>query len=106
MKAITRMLLAASFASLIATRQPIVISPLANGSNSDPIKIKAKGPTTIEQDRLTFQAGADTGWHTHPGPASVVVTRGGVNFVSVRSMSDRILSVLLFLHPKMQFASS
>jgi len=80
MKASTRILVAASLAGLIGAQvQPIVISPLANGFNPDPdVRIKAKGPTTIEQDRLTFQPGADTGWHTHPGPALVVVTRGAV----------------------------
>ena len=80
MKLSIRILLAACLASLIAAQvQPIVISPLANGANPDPdVKIKTKGPTTIEQDKLTFQPGADTGWHIHPGSALVVVARGAV----------------------------
>ena len=80
MKSTSRVLLSACLAGLIGAQvQPIVISPLANGFNPDPdLKIKAKVPTTIEQDRLTFQPEADTGWHTHPGAALVVVTRGAV----------------------------
>ena len=80
MKPTSRTLLSASLAALIEAQvQPIVISPVVNGFDPDPdLKIKAKGPTTIEQDRLTFQPEADTGWHTHPGAALVVVTRGAV----------------------------
>jgi hypothetical protein len=75
MKSATRVLFSAWLSGLIGAQvQPIVISPLANGFNPDPdLKIKAKA--TIEQDRLTSQPGADTGWHTHPGAALVVVTR-------------------------------
>ena len=80
MKLRIRVLSAVCAAGLTAAQvPPIVLTPVAIGSNPDPdLKIKAKGPTTIEQDRLTFQPGADTGWHTHPGAALVVVTRGAV----------------------------
>jgi meiotically up-regulated gene 157 (Mug157) protein len=56
MKPRNRILLGASIAGLIAAQvQRIVISPLANGFNPDADLWKAKGPTTIEQDKLTFQ---------------------------------------------------
>lgn len=58
---------------------PVQLIPLGHGFNADAdFKPKVKGPTDVEQDRLVFQAGADTGWHTHPGPAIVVVTQGAL----------------------------
>ena len=102
MKPRTRILLAASIAGLIAAQvQPIVISPLANGFNPDPdVRIKAKGPTTIEQDKLTFQPGADTGWHTHPGPALVVVTQGAVTLYESDQCRTVYSSGSFFMEPE------
>jgi quercetin dioxygenase-like cupin family protein len=58
---------------------PVQLIPLGRGStpNAD-FKAKAEGPTDVEQDRLIFQPGAGTGWHTHPGPAIVIVTQGAL----------------------------
>src|SRR2546425_11127772 len=63
----------------VAQAPPVAVTSLAHGSSPDPdLKIKAKGPTEMFQDRITFQPGGGTGWHTHPGPALVIVTQGAV----------------------------
>jgi quercetin dioxygenase-like cupin family protein len=51
--------------------------PLAYGPNfKDRIRINEKGPSDVVIAKLVSQPGADTGWHTHPGPAIVVITKG------------------------------
>src|SRR5215208_1351346 len=38
------------------------------------------GPAIVAVQRFTFEPGARAGWHTHPGPALIVVTKGEMVF--------------------------
>jgi len=40
------------------------------------LKTKVKGDSDLYVNQLTFQPGAQAGWHTHPGPSLVTVTEG------------------------------
>ena len=40
------------------------------------VKILAKDPSDVYMVRNTVAPGADSGWHTHPGPSIVMVTSG------------------------------
>jgi quercetin dioxygenase-like cupin family protein len=58
---------------------PLQIIPLAQGSSTDrQVDLKVRGPNDALQTLLVFQPGADTGWHSHPGPVVVVVKTGTV----------------------------
>jgi hypothetical protein len=49
---------------------------------SDQIKVGTKGPTTVRIQSATWDAGADSGWHHHPGVIMGVVTSGSVTIWS------------------------
>ncbi len=56
---------------------PLQITPLAQGSSYDHnVILHVKGPSDVLQTLLVFQPGAETGWHTHPGPVVVIVKSG------------------------------
>ena len=38
------------------------------------------GPAIVAVQQFTFDPGARAGWHTHPGPALIVVTKGEMAF--------------------------
>jgi len=40
------------------------------------LKTKVKGDSDLYVNQLTFQPGAQAGWHTHPGPSLVTVIEG------------------------------
>ncbi len=40
--------------------------------------ISTKGPSDLYVQQNTWQPGGTTGWHTHPGPSFVIVTKGSV----------------------------
>jgi quercetin dioxygenase-like cupin family protein len=42
------------------------------------LKVDSKGATDLYVVRNTFQPGASTGWHTHPGPSLVTVVAGTI----------------------------
>src|SRR5689334_23776771 len=76
---LTAVLAAVKVREATAQAPPVQLIQLAHGFNPDAdLKVKITGPTDVEQDRIVFQAGADTGWHTHPGPAIVIVTQGAL----------------------------
>lgn len=55
------------------------IIPEAVGFSPDHrIRFDAKGPNNVFVLRIIAEPGADTGWHTHPGPAVLVVKSGEV----------------------------
>ena len=43
--------------------------------------LKTKDDTDIGADRLTVQAGGNSGWHAHPAPVFVTVTQGSIIWV-------------------------
>jgi len=58
---------------------PLQIIGLALGSNDEEaVNLHVKGPSDVLQTELVFQAGAETGWHSHPGPVVVVVKSGAL----------------------------
>lgn len=46
--------------------------------NHERVKFQTKDPTAVRVQRLTFGAGARTGWHHHPGLVIVAVQSGSV----------------------------
>lgn len=40
------------------------------------VKIKTKGPIDVADQTVVIQPGGHTGWHSHPGPALVVIKSG------------------------------
>lgn len=58
---------------------PLQITVLAQGFSADKTdNLHVKGPSDVLQTLLVFQPGAETGWHTHPGPVVVVVKSGAL----------------------------
>jgi quercetin dioxygenase-like cupin family protein len=58
---------------------PLQIIALALGSNNDEVdNLHVKGPSDVLQTLLVFQPGAETGWHSHPGPVVVIVKSGAL----------------------------
>lgn len=59
-------------------------SSLVRGTIAEPVKVKVhrlvelktKGPIDVADQTITLQPGGHTGWHSHPGPAFVVVKTG------------------------------
>ncbi|MFC4293460.1 hypothetical protein ACFO0A_00125 [Novosphingobium tardum] len=49
--------------------------------NHDRVKLQTKDATTVRVQKLTFAAGAFTGWHHHPGAVIVAVQSGSVTLV-------------------------
>jgi len=45
---------------------------------SDQIKVGTKDPTTVRIQSAVWEAGADSGWHHHPGVIMGIVTSGSV----------------------------
>jgi quercetin dioxygenase-like cupin family protein len=42
------------------------------------LKLESRGATDLYVVRNTFQPGASTGWHTHPGPSLITVVSGTI----------------------------
>jgi quercetin dioxygenase-like cupin family protein len=63
----------------VSTVSPLQINALAIGSNDEEaVNLHVKGPSDVLQTQLVFQPGAETGWHTHPGPVVVVIKSGAL----------------------------
>jgi quercetin dioxygenase-like cupin family protein len=59
------------------------ITPLANGTigskvraDRGGIEIRTKGPRDMLVTSITVEPGGSFGWHTHPGPVLVAVSKG------------------------------
>lgn len=63
---------------VVAQPPPLQITSVLGEIPDADIKVKMKEPTVISQDTLTFQPGAATPWHYHPGAAFVVVGTGAI----------------------------
>ena len=44
------------------------------------VQIKAKSALDLAVQRIVFQPGGQSGWHTHPGPVFIQVTSGTMTF--------------------------
>ena len=42
------------------------------------VKLKTKGDSDVYVIRNTFDPGGSSGWHTHPGPSLITVTKGEI----------------------------
>ena len=87
-------LIASSFAISPATATPgsgISVSPVVNGQfgtidqNAGPVgnwnlHVKSTDATDVGSDKLTLQPGGYTGWHNHPAPVFVTVTKGTIQW--------------------------
>jgi quercetin dioxygenase-like cupin family protein len=57
----------------------IARTELAQGTTTEPIYINTKGAeSTFYIQTVTIDPGADSGWHTHPGPEYTIVKSGTV----------------------------
>ena len=45
-----------------------------------PVKIKLSRPSDVAVQQVTVAPGGSTGWHSHPGPAIVIVKSGAITF--------------------------
>jgi hypothetical protein len=45
-------------------------------------KLATRGPIDVATVHVTFQSGGSTGWHTHPGPSDVNLTRNQTSGVT------------------------
>jgi quercetin dioxygenase-like cupin family protein len=53
-------------------------TPLAVGRLKDGISMATNGPSDFHIQRVVIEPGGGSGWHTHPGTALDVVTKGTV----------------------------
>lgn len=52
--------------------------------------INVKDPDHVLVARLTAAPGASVGWHTHPGPAIVVVAAGALTIINASDCVERV----------------
>jgi len=64
---------------------------LARGTNQTAQLISAAPNTEAVTTQLTLAPGATTGWHTHPGPVTIVVTAGTMSFWRTPDCVERTL---------------
>ena len=57
---------------------PFMVSPGAKGSVD--FEAKAKAPIDIIVRQHDYAPGSTTGWHSHPGPVFITVTKGQITF--------------------------
>lgn len=55
--------------------------------NNDRVKMQTKDRTDVRVQRLTFAAGAYSGWHHHPGVVIVAVASGSVTLMDANCAS-------------------
>lgn len=60
------------------TAESYVVAPFNDDAlvNHDRVKLQTKDPTDVRVQKLTFAAGAYSGWHHHPGFVLVAVQSG------------------------------
>lgn len=64
---------------------------LARGTNQTAQVVAGAANTDVVTTQLTLIPGATTGWHSHPGPVTVVVTAGTVSFWRTPDCVERTL---------------
>lgn len=64
---------------------------LARGTNQTAQVVAGAANTDIVTTQLTLAPGATTGWHSHPGPVTVVVTSGTVSLWRTPDCMERTL---------------
>jgi quercetin dioxygenase-like cupin family protein len=70
----------------------IVSAPiLARGTNQTAQLVSTAANRDVVTTQLTLQPGATTGWHTHPGPVTVVVVAGTLSFWRTPDCAKRTL---------------
>lgn len=62
---------------------------LARGTLDDRVKIKPHEPSDVIVQQVTLAPGGSTGWHTHPGPAVVIVKSGSFTLYDGGQQGDR-----------------
>jgi quercetin dioxygenase-like cupin family protein len=68
---------AAYIQSAAAQSGALSLEPLALGYSAERrVKIDSKGPVDVMTAKIVIGPLGDTGWHTHPGPAIVTLTKG------------------------------
>jgi quercetin dioxygenase-like cupin family protein len=85
--------LAVSAGTALATPPSGITSApvLARGTNQTAQVVAGAANTDVVTTQLTLAPGATTGWHSHPGPVTVVVTSGTVSFWRTPDCTERTL---------------
>ena len=85
--------LAVSAGTALATPPSGITSApvLARGTNQTAQVVAGAANTDVVTTQLTLAPGATTGWHSHPGPVTVVVTSGTVSFWRTPDCVERTL---------------
>jgi quercetin dioxygenase-like cupin family protein len=74
-------------------RGPLVDRPLAVNWKFAPgnrVKLQTKGPMEIAFQRIAIGPGGSLGWHSHPGPTVVTVSRGTLSFYHAEECNEEI----------------
>ena len=58
------------------------VAQTANGSYFN-VYLTTQGPSTISTQVVSFKAGGETGWHSHPGLVTVTLTQGTIQWFDV-----------------------
>jgi quercetin dioxygenase-like cupin family protein len=70
----------------------ITRTDLAQGTTTKPIYINTEGAeSSFYIQSLTLGPGADSGWHTHPGPEYTIVTSGTITIQKATDCSPETL---------------
>lgn len=85
--------LAVSAGTALATPPSGITSApvLARGTNQTAQVVAGAANTDVVTTQLTLAPGATTGWHSHPGPVTVVVTAGTLSFWRTPDCVERTL---------------
>ena len=78
-------LLGAGMVAGVAMATPgagVTATELARATTTERIKIRVKHESDVVMQHITFSPGGHTGWHSHPGPAVVLVTSGALTLYS------------------------
>jgi quercetin dioxygenase-like cupin family protein len=86
------MALAAGGTAMATLPSGIVVTPFVRATlgasnphggvsaHADHVRLHSKGPTDVAMQTITSPPGASSGWHSHPGVATVAVQSGTVTF--------------------------
>jgi quercetin dioxygenase-like cupin family protein len=88
---------AASTGPVSADLKPPIVELLSRGTTAKAfdaeaagIELEADHKIDVAMARVTFPTGSSSGWHYHPGPTVVTVTKGRMTFISDHCVRHRL----------------
>lgn len=68
----------AAGAAMATPGSGVTAAILARAAMREPVSITASAKTDVVMQHISIAPGGHTGWHSHPGPAVVLVTAGAL----------------------------